>query len=106
MEPHEQRWRDSRGTRGPVIDVTVDGRFVDPARPASALTAKVFGVAVLVAVLAGTAAMALLALWLALQLIPIAIGAALVAYGVFRYRLWRAGRSGGLFGGQRNIFRP
>lgn len=87
--------------------MTPDGRFVHPVRQPSALPAKVFGVAVLVAVLAGAAVIALLALWLALQLIPIAIGAALIAYGVFRFQMWRAQRRGGsLFGGQRNVFRP
>jgi hypothetical protein len=102
----DPRWRDRRNN-GPVIDVTPDGQFVDPARPQSALPAKLFGVAVLVAVLAGATVIALLALWLALQLIPIAIGAALIAYGVFRFQVWRARRGGGsLFGGQRNVFRP
>jgi hypothetical protein len=105
MAPKDPRWRDSRNT-GPVIDVTPDGHFVDPARPPTALPAQVFGVAVLVAVLAGAAAMALLALWLALQLIPIAIGAAIVAYGVFRFQMWRARRGGSLFGRQRDVFRP
>ncbi len=105
MAKDDPRWRDRRG-KGPVIDVTLEGRFVDPSRPPSALPAKVFGVAVLVAVLAGAAAVALLALWLALQLIPIAIGAALVAYCVFRFQIWRARRGGGLFGRQRDVFRP
>ena len=106
MAQNDPRWRDRRDTTGPVIDMSTDGRFVDPARRPSALPAKVFGVAVLVAVLAGAAVIALLALWLALQLIPIAIGAAIVAYGVFRFQMWRARRGGSLFGGQRDVSRP
>jgi hypothetical protein len=107
MAQQEPRWRERQSPRGPVIDVTPDGRFVHPARQPSPLGGQVFGIAVLVAVLAGAAAIALLALWLALTLIPIAIGAALIAYGVFRYRLWRARRApGGLFGRQRDVFRP
>ncbi len=58
--------------------------------------------AIVVAVLAGAASLAALALWVALALIPIAIGAAVLAYGVLRYRMWRAGRSAG---GQRAPFR-
>jgi hypothetical protein len=43
-----------------------------------------------------------LALWLAMTLIPIAIGAGLVAYGVIRYRMWKAGVS---FRGQGSVHR-
>jgi hypothetical protein len=34
-------------------------------------------------------ALAALVLWFALMLIPVAIAAALVAYGAFRWRMWR-----------------
>jgi len=49
------------------------------------------------------AAGAMLALWFALALIPIALGAGLIAWGALRFQMWRAGKS---FGGQRNVFRP
>ena len=75
-----------------TIDMTVDGRF--RAAPKPPLSAKVLAIALLVAGGAAALAFAALALWLALILIPVAIGAALVAYGVLRYRLWRATRSG------------
>ncbi len=85
--------------------MTPDGQFAQPAsRPVAPFTARVVGIAILVAVVAGGIAIAAFALWLALTLIPIAIGAALIAYGVVRFRLWRA-RSG-LFGRQRDIYRP
>lgn len=94
--------------------MTPDGQFVQPPHPSGGsrfrygsfqfngspmsglpLGARVFGVAVLVAVLAGALVVAALALWFALALIPVAVGAALVALAVFRFRLWRAGVSGG-----------
>jgi nitrogen fixation-related uncharacterized protein len=46
-----------------------------------------------VAVLAGMLAVAALMLWAVLILIPVAIGAALVAYGLFRWRVWKARRA-------------
>lgn len=81
--------------------MTPDGQFRDgsafdggasagPVPGVSAIPARVMGVAVLVALVAGVIGIAFLALWLALQLIPIAIGAALIAYGVFRFQMWRA----------------
>jgi hypothetical protein len=45
--------------------------------------------ALIVAVLATAGAMALLALWFALAMIPIAIGAGLVAYAALRFQRWR-----------------
>ena len=98
-------WNETRGrTRppqdaaGPVIDMTPDGQFIDTGlRAASPIAARVLGLSVLVAVIAGILGVAMLALWLALQLIPIAIGAGLIAYGAFRFQLWRA-RHGSLRG--------
>ena len=80
------------GPKGPVLDMTPDGQFVDapPTPGMPPFGVRVMGISILVAVLAGFAAIALLALWLALQLIPIAIGAGLIAYGVFRFQAWRA----------------
>ncbi len=84
-----------------------DGRFAETrvhVHRLSPLTARVLGVAVLVAVVAAAGAIALFALWLAMTLIPIAIGAGVIAYGVYRFQLWRAG--GRSLGGQRHIYRP
>jgi hypothetical protein len=87
-----------------------DGSFRGPARPP--LTARVGGVALLLAAVAGAAGLAALALWLALALIPIALGAALVAWAAFRFQVWRArGRApaGAVpahsVGGQPDLFR-
>ena len=57
-----------------------------------------------VAVLATAGAVALLALWFALAMIPIALGAGLVAYGALRFQRWRGqgifARPPGPFGGR------
>ena len=85
-----------------VIDMTPEGEFVPP--PRVPFTTRLLGIAVLVAVIAGAVALASLALWIALTLIPIALAAALVAYVVVRWQSWRAGRNS--VGGQRDVFRP
>jgi hypothetical protein len=72
------------------LDMTLDGRFREP--PAPPVSMQIGRIAVVVATLAAAGAIALLALWFALMLIPIAIGAGLVAYGMLRYQRWRAGR--------------
>jgi hypothetical protein len=86
----------NRSDRVPIqIDMTPDGRFTaPPASPAGGpISGKIMRLALLVAGLATAGALAALAFWLALTLIPIAIGAGLVAYGVIRYRMWKAGIS-------------
>jgi hypothetical protein len=52
------------------------------------------------------AAVAALALWVAMALIPLAIGAALIAYAAFRWRQWRLGRSAGFPLDRRPPFGP
>ena len=74
---------------GPVLNMTSDGRFQDP-RPAP-LVEKMFRTAVVVAVIGGMLAIAAVALWFAMLLIPVVFAAGLLAYGLFRWRLWRAG---------------
>jgi hypothetical protein len=74
--------------RGEIIDVTLDGEVRSGPRRASWVDAAL-RLAVLVAVLAAVLAVAALALWLALILIPVAFGAALVAWGLWRWRMWR-----------------
>jgi uncharacterized membrane protein len=78
-----------RAERSPVLDMTPDGRFrAPPAR--SGPLAQIGLIAFAVAVIAGGLAIAALALWFALAIIPVAIAAALVAYAIFRFQLWRA----------------
>ena len=83
--------QDSAG--GPTLDMTPDGEFRAPPEPT--FSQKVLRVAIVVAVLAAGLAVAALALWLGLILIPVALGAALVAYLAFRWRVWQARKSGG-----------
>ncbi|HLB97738.1 MAG TPA: hypothetical protein VJK90_08750 [Acetobacteraceae bacterium] len=68
-----------------------DGGFREPAKPP--LAARIFFWAILVATITGAVVIAALALWVALALIPLAIGAAIVAYLAFRFQLWRSGVS-------------
>jgi hypothetical protein len=73
------------------IDMRPDGSFREPVKPP--LAARIFFWAILVVTVAGSIVVAALALWFALALIPLVIGAAIVAYLAFRFQLWRAGGS-------------
>lgn len=99
MATYEFRWP-PRQPR--IIDMTPDGAFREPPRPK--LSTRVLGIAILVAVVAGAIVVAALALYVALALIPVVLGAAAVAYLAYRYRLWRARRAS--FGGPHDLFRP
>ena len=83
----------------PLIDMTPDGRFPEPLRQGPAhggvpVSFKLLIGAVVVAVLAGTAAVAALALWLVSMLLPVMVLAGGVAYVAFKYRQWRGGAAG------------
>lgn len=84
--------------------MTPDGLFRDPPRRAGVpIVTRIAAWALLVAIGAGAISIAALALWFALALIPVALGAALVAWVAFRIQLWRVRRrSGGL---QRAVYR-
>ncbi len=71
----------------PPIEMTLDGKFREP--PVTPITTRIGRAALIVAVLATAGAMALLALWFALAMIPIAIGAGLIAYFALRFQNWR-----------------
>jgi len=85
----------------PELDMTPEGEFTNP--PASPLVTGVVRWAILVAVVAGGLAVAAVALWFALMLVPVVIAAALVAWGAFRFQLWRARRAAA---GRPVIWRP
>jgi hypothetical protein len=87
--------------RPPELDMTLEGGFVEPPRPP--IVSRVMLWAIIVAVLAGALSIAAFALWLAMLVLPVAVGAAVVAYGVFRFQAWRAQPS---VGSQRNVWRP
>ena len=72
------------------LNMTADGRFIDP--PRTPLSAQIFRAAIIVAFVAAGLALAAVAIWFALMLIPVAIAAAAVAWGAWRWQLWRAGR--------------
>jgi len=86
---------------GPTLDMTPRGEFRTP--PSTPWATKLLRYAIVIAVLAGGFAVAALVLWAALLMIPIAIGAALVAYGAFRWQQWRARQAAG---GRSGIYRP
>jgi hypothetical protein len=81
MEPRQQV----------IIDINPDGSIREPER--APLSVRILRVAIVVGVLAGTLALAALAFASLLVLVPVALGAAAVGYGAYRYRLWRAGQS-------------
>jgi nitrogen fixation-related uncharacterized protein len=82
---------DASSMGGPTLDMTPEGEFRTP--PRAPWSVKLLRYAIVVAVLAGMLAVAALMLWAVLILIPVAIGAALVAYGLFRWRVWKARRA-------------
>jgi uncharacterized membrane protein YdbT with pleckstrin-like domain len=77
------------------IDMTADGKFQNGTTiPQSGFGNKVLRVALAIAGLAIIGAMAAFAFWLLLILIPIAIGAGVIAYAILRYRIWQAKKRG------------
>ena len=77
----------------PVLDMTPEGAFRTP--PPTPWATRILRYAIVVAVVAGGLAVAALALWFALMLIPVVLGAALVAYLAFRWRVWQARKAQG-----------
>lgn len=80
--------------------MTLQGGFVSP--PKRPVTTRIMLWAIVVAVIAGGLSFAALALWVALTILPIALGALVVVWGIYRYRVWRAQM---LFSRQRNVRR-
>ena len=74
-----------------LLDMTPDGQFRGP--PRTPLSARVLSIALAVAAIGAALAIGALALWFALILVPVTLGAAAVAWLAWRYRLWRAGRA-------------
>jgi hypothetical protein len=85
----------------PELDMTVDGEFVSP--PKVPISSRILLWAIVIAIVAGALSLAALALWVALLILPVALGAAGVAWVVFRYRVWRAQQ---VVAGQRGVWRP
>jgi hypothetical protein len=74
----------------PDLDMTVEGNFRSP--PRVPLLNRILIWAVIIAVIAGALSLAALALWVALLILPVALGAAVVAWGIWRYQIWRAAK--------------
>ena len=75
-----------------IIDMTLEGDFVaapPPSRPP--IGARIMVWAIVAMVLAVTALIVALTFWFVLMILPVILGAALVAYLVFRYQVWRYG---------------
>ena len=81
--------------------MTLNGKFVSP--PRAPITSRILLWAIIIAVIAGALSLAAFALWLALLILPVAFAAAVIAWGVYRFKAWQAAKS---LGGQRNVWRP
>ena len=82
----------------PILEMTLEGEFVDSAAGTPQDLNIPFGTRLLIwasvaAAIAIACAVAVFALWLLAVMIPIALIAAVIAYGVLRYRMWRDGGS-------------
>jgi hypothetical protein len=87
--------------RPPELEMTVDGEFVSP--PKVPISSRILVWAIVVAIVAGALSLAALALWVALLILPMALGAVVVAWAMFRYRVWCAQRS---MGRPQEVWRP
>lgn len=76
--------------RPPTIDMLPDGSFRTPYQGLPLSTKLMIGGAI-VAALAGSVVIAMLALWLVTMLIPVVVVAALIAYIAYRVKRWRLG---------------
>ena len=88
--------------RPPELEMTLNGEFVSP--PVAPVSTRILFWAIVIAAVAGAASLAALALTLALSILPVALGAAAVAYLLFRYKMWRAGIS--IDPGRQDLRRP
>jgi hypothetical protein len=79
--------------RAPELDMLPDGSFRQPVRPP--IATRLFIWAVLIASVAGALSLAAFALWIALLILPVALGAAAIAWLAFRFQVWRSGGSVG-----------
>jgi len=76
--------------RPPTIDMLPDGTFRTTYQGLPFSTKLMIGGAI-VAALAGSVVIGMLALWLVTMLIPVVMVAALIAYVVYRVKRWRSG---------------
>lgn len=78
----------------PLLDMTPDGRFrPQPRRPGVPLSFRILVAAVVVAAVAFAASIAAFAISVLAVLLPVAAGAAVVAWATLRYRRWQRRRA-------------
>jgi hypothetical protein len=82
-------------SQGPVLDMTPEGDF-RPTGLRLPWPTRVFLVAIGVSFVAGLIASAALLIYVALLLIPVALGLAAFGYSSYRLQAWRAGRGRGV----------
>jgi len=78
----------------PDLEMTLEGEFVSP--PHVPVATRLLAWAIVAAVVAGALFLAAFALWLAMLMLPVAIGATLIAWSIYRYRLWREQKAFGI----------
>jgi hypothetical protein len=97
MRIYIKRFRDRRDD-GRVLDMTPEGEFrTDPPEWNAPIqdapwATRVMRYALVVVVLGGVILVAALALWLALLMIPVVVGALALGYAAYRWRLYKESR--------------
>ncbi|MFC7477612.1 hypothetical protein ACFQS7_24850 [Dankookia sp. GCM10030260] len=103
MDTYRRPGAASQDPPPPIIDMTPDGEFRDPLPPPRSrldrVLGKVGGVALLLTLAAGGLLLVALAILFVGLLLPVAIGAGLVAFVSLWWRLRRLRRAGGGPGG-------
>ncbi len=80
----------------PTIDMRLDGSFRTPPRaPGLPLSFKLMVAGGLVAMVAGSLAMAALAIWVFSMLLPVIVMAGLFGWGMVMFRRWQMTRGRG-----------
>lgn len=77
----------------PTLDMTPDGSFRRLPAPGPSLSLKFLVGAVLLAVIAGSVAVAAFALWLFSMVLPVLVLAGVGAWGMVKYRQWQLVRA-------------
>jgi hypothetical protein len=75
-----------------IIEMTLEGEFVSPPPPPRPpIGARIMIWAIVTMVVAVAVMIVALTFWFLAMLLPVILGAALVAYLAFRYQVWRTG---------------
>ncbi len=78
--------------RDRILDMTLQGEFIaPPSPPKPPLGARIMLWAIVAMVLSVSVLIVALTFWFVVMLLPLLLGAALVAYLAFRYQMWRGG---------------